>query len=67
MVTLTQAEYDKFKYIMCAYFDVDGGELPKSFEKELFERDIVRIKDSKECTAEEYKLAKDGEYPTQKH
>lgn len=60
MVTLTQAEYDKFKYIMCAYFDVDGGELPKSFEKDLFERGIMRIKDSK-CTAEEYRTAKQGE------
>ena len=43
MVKVTQAEYDKFKDIMCQYFDVDGGELPKSFEKELFEGNIIQI------------------------
>lgn len=54
MVTLTQAEYDKFKDIMCAYFDVDGGELPKSFEKDLFERDIIQI-----CVPDYPKLTKE--------
>ncbi len=61
MVTLTQAEYDKFKDIMCAYFDVDGGELPKSFEKDLLERGIMQIKDSK-CTAEDYLSTKNGDH-----
>lgn len=42
MVKVTQAEYDKFKDIMCQYFDVDGGELPKSFEKELFEETLFK-------------------------
>ena len=44
MVTLTQAEYGKFKEIMCAYFDVVAGmDIPKSFEKDLLERDIIDI------------------------
>ncbi len=62
MVTLTQAEYGKFKDIMCAYFDVVAGmDLPKSFEKDLLERGIMQIKDSK-CTAEDYLSTKNGDH-----
>jgi|TARA_R100001463_G_scaffold8974_1_gene27126 hypothetical protein len=44
MVKVTQAEYDKFKDIMCQYFDVVAGmDLPKSFEKQLFEGNIIQI------------------------
>ena len=55
MVTLTQAEYGKFKDIMCAYFDVVAGmDLPKSFEKDLLERDIIQI-----CVPDYPKLTKE--------
>ena len=49
MVTLTQAEYDKFLEIMALASGTTTSLTEKSFASDLFKRDIIQIKDSENC------------------
>jgi hypothetical protein len=46
MVTLTQAEYDKFLEIMALASGTTTSLTEKSFALDLFKRGIIQIKDS---------------------